>query len=63
MTAAEAMVFEQMLGTPTEVLKDDLLYLYKQDGFGMEYNLLLTLLEDRLGLEEFDKWCLQNHLN
>ena len=58
-----ALFAEKMQTAPLEDLKADILHLYHQDGFVFEYNLLLTLLENRIGLKEFDDWCQKNHIN
>lgn len=57
-----ALFAEKMQTAPLDGLKADILHLYHQEGFVFEYNLLLTLLENRIGLEEFDAWCLANYI-
>lgn len=57
-----ALFAEKMQTAPLDELKADILHLYHQEGFVFEYNLLLTLLENRIGLEEFDAWCLANYI-
>lgn len=57
-----ALFADKMQAAPLDDLKADILHLYHQAGFVFEYNLLLTLLENRIGLEAFDAWCLANYI-
>lgn len=57
-----ALFADKMQAAPLDDLKADILHLYNQDCFVFECKLLLTLLENRIGLEEFNNWCIENHI-